>query len=552
VVTQLQRLSHIVEILGRYGFGIAMEKLFPEHSRVRLPFHGNAPEPSTIYERMRLAIEELGPSFVKFGQILSTRTDLLPPEMIQELKKLQDHVKPVPFALIRPVIEDSCPHPEEWFRKIDEIPVASASISQVYSAILLDGTRVALKIQRPGIAEIIETDLLILQSMAERVERVFPEARVYNPTGMVKDFARQIRKELDFLVEARTAERMRINFLDEPGIHIPKIYWEFSSSRMLVMEFVDGVRIDNREEISAMGLDPHIIGARGFQAYIKMIFDDGFFHGDPHPGNLLVTRDGTIVVLDFGIAGIIRPEKRRNFINFLISLMDEDTEQLIKSLEGMGIVIPEGNRERLQDDLFALMQDLGLGYSISQFHFALFVTELSAVMRRYRIKVPANLMLLLKVLVMILDIGVRLDPEFNIEHELSPYLMKIVDKNTFSVTHAKKISVSLLETLDALLDMPRYLNLTLKRLSTSTISLDLVDKDIQEFQMALDSASDKLMMGLVVGSLVIGSALVLKAAPVILPRVVSWIGFLGYGAAGLAGFYAVYHIIFLKFRIERR
>jgi ubiquinone biosynthesis protein len=550
VVTQIQRFSQIVEILGKYGFGIALEKLFPGQSRVRFPIRGGSPEPSAVYERMRLAIEELGPAFVKFGQIMGTRTDVLPAELIAELKKLQDHVKPVPFDEIHPVIDECCPNHRELFLTIDEIPVASASIAQVHSAVLRDGTRVALKIQRPGIADLIETDLRILQSMAERAEQVFPDAQLYNPTGMVGDFAHQIHKELDFLLEARTAERMRHTFRDVQGIHFPTIYREYSCSRMLVMEFVEGVRIDDLEEISAMGLDPHAIGKRGFMAYLKMIFEDGFFHGDPHPGNLLVTKDGTIVVLDFGIAGTVRPEKRQMLISLLFALMNEDTERVIRALEGFGVVIPKKSREPLQDDLFLLIQDLGVGYSISQFNFALFVTELSGVMRRHRIRVPMNLMLLLKVLVMIFDIGARLDPAFNVEKELSPYLVNVAEQNAFSVTSAKRASVSLMETMDAIFDTPRHLDLTLRRFSTGTMRLDIIDKDLRDFEMSLDKASDKLMMGLVVGSLVIGSSMILKVSPLSLPPAVSWVAVLGYGAAVLAGFYAVYHIVYLKFREE--
>jgi ubiquinone biosynthesis protein len=551
VVTQLRRFSRIVEILGKYGFGIALAELFPHHPRPGFPDAGEAPEPSTRYERMRLALEELGPAFVKFGQIMSTRADLLPPDLITELKKLQDQVKPVPFSEVLPFIEECCPHTHAVFRSISETPVASASIAQVHSAVLMDGTRVALKIQRPGIADVIGTDLLILQSVAERIERVFPDTLVYNPTGMVTDFAHQIRKELDFLSEARTQERMSENFRNVDGIHIPKLYWEYSSPRLLVMEFVEGVRIDRPEEIAAMGLEPHVIGARGFHAYLKMIFEDGFFHGDPHPGNLLVTRDGTIIVLDFGIAGTIRPEKRQNFINFLIALMNEDTVLMMRSLEGFGVVIPEENRELLQDDLFILMQDLDLGYSVSRFNFAFFVAELSEVIRRYRIRVPMNLILLLKVLVMILDIGVRLDPYFNIEKELSPYLARIAREQTFSAASAKRASVSVLETLDAVFDMPRHLDLMLGRFSTGTISLDIIDSDLRQFQMALDEASDKLLLAFIVGSLVVGSSVVLRAAPLQLPPVLVWLAVLGYGAAVLAGFYAVYHIMFLKIRQEQ-
>jgi ubiquinone biosynthesis protein len=551
MVTRIRRYAQIVDVLGKYGFGIGLEKLFPGRARFRLPTPGKAPDTSTVFERIRLALEELGPTFVKFGQIMSTRTELLPPEMIDQLKKLQDHAKPLPFSEIRAVIEKSCPNCDDLFSEIDETPVASASIAQVHCAVLKDGMRVALKVQRPGIGEIIETDIGILESMAERIETIFPETRVYNPVGMVQDFAHQIVKELDFTRDARNAERMARNFREVPGIHFPKIYWEFSSPNLMVMEYVEGVRIDDAEGIREMGLDPHEIGVRGFHAYLKMIFEDGFFHGDPHPGNLVVTQNGDIVFLDFGIVGILRPEKRQLFINLLFALVNDDIELMLRSLEGFGIVIAEEDRDALRDDLYIMMHDFGGGNDVSRFNFQLVVTELTDSMRRHRLKVPMNLMLLLKVFVMVLDIGVRLDPKFNFGKETTPYLSKLADTNTLSAAYVKRASTSLLEAADAVLDMPRNLNLMLRRLSTGTFKLEIVDTDIQKLQMALDKASDKLMIGLVVAALVIGSSLVLLASPITMPREISWIAILGYTAAVLAGFYAIYHVIFLKFRMGR-
>lgn len=551
MVTRIRRYAQIADVLGQYGFSIGLEKLFPGRARFRLPTTGKASETSTVYERMRLTLEDLGPTFVKFGQIMSTRTELLPPELIEELKKLQDHAKPLPFSEVRAVIEENCPDMDDWFCEISETPVASASIGQVHRAILKDGTKVAVKIQRPGIGEIIETDLAILKSMAERIETIFPETRVYNPSGMVEDFAHQIIKELDYTREARNVERMTRNFRDVPGIRFPKIYWEFTSPHLLVMEFIDGVRIDNPEAITQLGLDPHEIGVRGFHAYLKMIFEDGFFHGDPHPGNLFVTAEGDVVFLDFGIVGILRPEKRQNFINLLFALVTDDIDMMLRSLEGFGIAIAEEDRESLRDDLYIMMHDFGGGDEVSQLNFRLVVTELTEAMRRYRLKVPLNLMLLLKVFMMVLDIGVRLDPKFNLGKEVTPYLMKLADTNTLSAGYIKRASTSLLDGVDALLDMPRNLNLMLRRLSTGTFKLEIVDTDIQKLQMALDKASDKLMIGMVVASLVVGSSLVLQSSSFTLPREVSWIAILGYTAAVLVGFYAIYHVIFLKFRMER-
>jgi len=553
MVTRIRRYAQIVDVLGKYGFGIGLERLFPGRARFRLPTGGKAPEASTVYERIRLTLEELGPTFVKFGQIMSTRTELLPPEMIVQLKKLQDHAKPLPFSEVRAVLEENCPNLEDWFCEIDEIPVASASIAQVHRAVLKDGTTVALKVQRPGIPEIIETDIGILQSMAERIEIVFPETRIYNPSGMVQDFAQQIVKELDFTRDARNMDRMTRNFRDVPGVHFPKVYWQYSSAHVLVMEFIEGVRIDDREAMIEAGLDPHAIGVQGFQAYLKMIFEDGFFHGDPHPGNLLVTKEGDIVFLDFGIVGILRPEKRQNFINLLFALVNDDIELLLRSLESFGIVIAEQDRESLRDDLYIMMHDFGGGEeeSVSQFNFQLVVNELTDSMRRHQLKVPMNLMLLLKVFVMVLDVGIALDPKFNFGKEATPYLMKLADSNTLSSAYVKRASMSMLEAIDAFFDMPRNLNLMLRRLSTGTFKLEIVDTDLQKLTMALDKASDKLMIGLVVASLVVGSSLVLLASPLSLPREISWIAILGYTAAVLCGFYAIYHVIFLKFRLER-
>jgi ubiquinone biosynthesis protein len=551
MVSRIMRYAQIADVLSKYGFSIGLETLFPGRVRFRLPTKGKITDASTVYERIRLALEELGPTFVKFGQIMSTRTELLPPEMIDQLKKLQDHAKPLPFSEIRAVLEQNCPNIDELFCGIDETPVASASLAQVHSAVLKDGTRVALKVQRPGIGEIIETDISILQSMAERIETVFPETRLYNPVGMVDDFAHQIVKELDFTRDSRNADRMSRNFRGVPGIRFPKVYWEYSSPRVMAMDFIEGVRIDDPEAIAAMGLDPHEIGVRGFQAYLKMIFEDGFFHGDPHPGNLLVTKEGDIVFLDFGIVGILRPEKRQNFINLLFALVNDDIELMLRSLEGFGIVIAEDDREALRDDLYIMMHDFGGGDDVSQLNFRLVVTELTEAMRRYRLKVPMNLMLLLKVFMMVLDIGVRLDPQFNFGKEVTPYLTKLADTGNLSAAYVKRASTSLLEAADALFDMPRNLNLMLRRLSTGTFKLEIVDTDIQKLQMALDKASDKLMIGFVVASLVIGSSLVLLASPFTLPNEISWLAILGYTAAVLCGFYAIYHVIFLKFRMER-
>jgi len=548
MVTRFRRYGQIADVLVKYGFGIVLQDVFPGLQRFRFSRKISENDKQTVYERVRMAIEELGPTFIKFGQIMSTRKELLPPPLIVELQKLTDHARPLPFSEIKPILLEACPDLEEWFMVIEEQPVASASIAQVHRAVLRDGTPVALKVQRPGIEKIIETDIPILISLATRLEHAVPDARLYNPSGMVKDFAAQIRKELDFNHDGRTSERFARNFRDVPGIKFPKIYWEYSNSHLLVMEFIDGVRIDDVDEIVRMGYDPKAIAARGFGAYLKMIFEDGYFHGDPHAGNLLVTMNGDLAFLDFGIVGVLRPEKRQVFINLIYGVMTEDIDMILKAFEGMGIVIQEEDRESLRDDIYLMLQDYGNVAEAGQINFKLIIAEITEILRRYKIQVPMNLMLMFKVLAMIMDTGTRIDPEFEAANEIKPFVMGLATRENFSAQMMKRASGTMLEAVDAAFDLPRNVNLMLKKLATGTIRLEIVEDDLKKLRQSVDSASDKVLIGLIIASLVVGSSLILMNARIDLPSQVFYLAIFGYSVAVLIGFYTLYNVLFAKFK----
>jgi len=541
MVSRFRRYGQIADVLVKYGFGGVVERLFPGARRFRLRA-SSAGEKLSIYVRIRLAIEELGPTFVKFGQIMSTRAELLPPPLIEELEKLQDHNNPLPYDQILPVIVGACPDYETIFQNIEEEPVASASIAQVHRAWLKDGTEVALKVQRPGIEEIIETDIEILKSLAARIERVMPESKIYNPTGMVDDFAGQIEKELDFVKDGRNADRLRKNFEGVRGVRFPKIYWEYSSRHLLVMEFVNGTKVTNLTELKQMGIDLKKIARTGFNAYLKQIFEDGFFHGDPHPGNLFVTPEGDLVFLDFGVVGVIRPEKRFLFVRLLHGIINTDVGMLLNAFEGLGVVIREEDREAIKDELYTALLD-SQGISLGENYFSTVVNDLTEVLRQYQLRVPTSLMLMLKVIVMILDIGVRLDPQFQFEKEVHPFLEHIADRMNLPDHLIKEATRSLLEATDGLFDLPRNINQMLKKFSTGTVKVEIVENDIQKLQMSLDRLSDKLLIGLVTAAVVVGSSLVLMSSNLKLPDFVWVLAVFGYIIAMIVGFYAIYHVI---------
>ncbi|MGW8180745.1 MAG: ABC1 kinase family protein, partial [bacterium] len=284
MVNKLARYAQIAGILSKYGFGIVLQQLYPDDKR---PDFLKPPEYESqdVYRRIRLAIEELGPTFIKLGQILSSRRDLLPLPLIEELLFLTDDVKPVPYEEIKTVVEETCGELGEFCIFVDPEPFAAASLSQVHRATLTDGSDVVFKVQRPKIRELIEVDLTILASLAERAEASLQYLRPYNPVGVIEEFSQQMRKELDFIRDGKNAEVIAENLKELSEIKIPKIYWEYSGPRLLVMEYIEGVRIDDLDALREKHGLKHLADI-GFEAYIHQIFIDGFYHGDPHPGNL--------------------------------------------------------------------------------------------------------------------------------------------------------------------------------------------------------------------------------------------------------------------------
>ncbi|WOF17197.1 AarF/ABC1/UbiB kinase family protein [Methanoplanus sp. FWC-SCC4] len=513
MVTRLKRYGQIADIMVKYGFGIFLDEIDPNATRRKVFYKKAVPDSRSPYERMRLALEELGPTFVKFGQMLASRSETLPPELIEELKKLHNDVAPVPFHEIKPVIEEYCGRIEDAFSYFEETPIAAASIGQVHRAILKDGTIVAIKVQRPGITEKIETDTLLIENMAKRYEKVNPAVKAYNLSGMVDDFAHMMKRELDYVAEGKNADIFRRNFINKPQIKFPKIFWDYSGSRLLTMEYIEGIRVDNIEGIKIFGYEPADFADLGFEAYLKMIFEDGFFHIDPHPGNLIVTPDGELAFIDLGAIAIIRPERRDTFIKLLLAIVDTDVDMIIETFQKLGVRIDEDDMDDIKDQLYYALFDTE-GFEISSVDAGNALESVPKIMNQYNIQIPGTLMSLLKVIMMVLGIGITLNPNFNFYDKARPYLREIVHTRYFSPKSFKKTSHTLLESVDSIMKLPRIFNRTMNKWAAGKVQIDIVAKDVEKLSETIDKATDKLLMGLVASSLVIGASIVMFSADI--------------------------------------
>lgn len=535
-----KRYREIGEVLVKWGFvSQALEELSPGLANMDLTMrlHPDIGKMSP-QERMRHVLEDLGPTFVKFGQVLSTHKEMVTPEMYDELIKLQDNVAPLPFEDLRPLVEQCCGPIEDAFQSFETEPLAAASIGQVHRALLKDGTNVVVKIQRPGIRNQIEADLPLFEKMAERIVKLSPEARVYNPKMMVSEFAVQIRKELDYTREGKNTEIIATNLIEIPEIKIPKIFWQYSGEKVLTMEFMQGCRVDDVETIRSYGVDPVTIADAGFHAYIHQIFVDGFFHADPHSGNLLVSQTGELIFLDFGMVAIIRPERRKIYIKALLAIVDADVDELLECFAELGIVIRPADMEQLKDELYAAMLD-NRRSSISQFNIGSTMDSLPKTLIKYNLAVPDSLTMVLKVIVMIWNVAVKLDPGFNFNERVKPYIREVY----LGGGPIRKLPLTLLELLEGILGIPKAFNQALKSVGKGNFRLDVESNDLRDLTTTLSKSTDRAIIGLIASAVVIGSSIVVHASDVQITGNFFIVTFLIYLTAITVAIVAIYRLL---------
>ena len=425
------RIREISSVLMRHGFGEVVSRL--GFSKRKPDAEETSPEAigRGRGERIRRVLEELGPSFVKLGQIASTRSDLLPSDVIAELKKLQDAVPPVPFELIRERIETSLGAPlEELFSRVDEVPLAAASIAQVHRAVLktADGERdVVIKVQRPHIEQTVASDVDLLHSFAALLERAIPESRIYSPTGLVQQFDRAITNELDFTTEAENALRFQRNFADVPTARFPKVYKDASSKRVITLEFLDGHKI---YDAIRQGHDGGRLARIAIDLIIKQIFDDGFFHADPHPGNVLIlgTKERPVFALvDLGMVGRLSPRMRDLTIDLMVAAVRKDYEGVADALYAIGTPTKKIDMNAYRSEV-ALLADRYLGKQLKDIEMSSLVRDLISAASRYGIEVPPDFLLVGKALMTVEGIGKEIDPELDVFEESKPFFLELLKK----------------------------------------------------------------------------------------------------------------------------
>lgn len=426
----LNRYRQILSVLFRYGFGDIIELLkIEQYIEIGLQMISRKKrervEKLTRGERMRMAIEELGPTYVKLGQILSTRPDLIPVDLTQELAKLQDEVPPFSFTDAKRIIEsDLGVSSEDIFDSLDEKLIASASIGQVHLARMKDGEEVAIKVQRPGISKIIEVDLEIMLHLATLMERHVEEISVHRPVNIVEEFARTLEKEIDYTIEASNMERIGSQFLNDPTIYIPKVYRDFTTSHVLTMEHVEGIKVSEIDRIIEAGLDRKIITSRGADIYLKQIFDHGFFHADPHPGNIFVLPGNIICLLDFGMTGFIDRQTREDFVELIESVVlrsETKAAQILLRITNWDDqpdvrILERDVADFMGDHLYKPLKDIRIGKILQR------LLEMNS---RHRLRIPPNIFLMMKALSTVESVAASLDPEFDMIEHVGPFLKKI-------------------------------------------------------------------------------------------------------------------------------
>ena len=544
----VQRYRQILTVLFKYGFGDLVDVLkIEQYIEIGLQMVSRKRrekiERLSRAERVRMALEDLGPTFIKMGQILSTRPDLLPVEFIQELGKLQDSVPPFAFDHVQRIIKTELGTPlEKIFTDFQQTPEASASLGQVHHARLIDGEEVVVKVQRPGIRKTVEVDMEIMLHLATLMERHVEGWDLHRPTKIVEEFARTLEKELDYRTEASHMETFARHFEDDPTVYIPKVYHEATTERVLTMEKIVGIKVSKIDQLEKEGFDKKVIAARGTDLIMKQIFVHGFFHADPHPGNIFILPNNVICYLDFGMMGRIGRETRENFAHMVMSVVRQDDSRAANTLLKLTTWDQEPERAQLERDVAEFM-DQYFNRPLKELALGKLLHQLLDIASKHRMRLEPDLFLMIKALSTVEAIGKNLDPDFDIANRAEPFVRRIRKDRLHPGRLAEDIIESGAEVIQLLQEVPGEVRKILTQARQGRVKMEFEHRGLEPLITAHDRISNRLAFAIVLASLVIGSSLIVLSDIPPKWHEIPVIGLVGFLIAGMMAFWLLVSIL---------
>ncbi len=529
----------IVGVFARHGFYQLLERVNLGKFLIERLSPREGIENLSIPERLRLSFEELGPTFVKFGQLLASRPDLVPEDYVNEFKRLHDQVTPLPFSTILDVLDKEYGNQgSAIFKEIDPIPLGSASIAQVHTAKLINSDEVVIKVQRPGLNTIIHDDLNVMYFIAELFESYIPDLRTLNPVGIVNEFFRTLQMETNFVIEGNNIRRFQKNFESEAKIIIPKVYLEHTTERVLVLEALKGIPLSQPGALQQPGTQGTEIVKLGLRAYIKMVFSDGLFHGDLHAGNFFVFPENRIGLIDFGVVGRLNPRTQTAIANMLLALSREDYERLAYEYVDLAPF-----NERINVDFFA--KDLRemiapfYGLSLKNVNIGKLLMSSSGIASKYGLIVPTDLMLFFKSIVNIEGIGRMGDKDFDFLEHAIDLAEELVKKSFEAGKLTNELANITRESRNLISALPRQINLLFRKLNNPDQAIKIQIKEMQELKRSVEISFNLLFLGIIIGSLILSASLIYvegRGAKIMAMPTLSFFGYTLSAVLGIAAF----------------
>jgi ubiquinone biosynthesis protein len=511
-LSSLGRARQIAAVLARHHLWHLIELMALEHL---VPFGHEKPgkdqKAAPIAPGdLRLALEELGPTFMKLGQVLSTRADLLPPEFQSELALLQDKAPVFPFEVVSETIQSELGQPlEKAFSTFDREPLATGSIGQAHLATLNDGTEVVVKVRRPGAVEQIDEDLKLLHRLAAIASGRLGSADGWDLVGVVREFDTSLRAEVDYLHEGHNAERFRDNFKDSARVHIPRVFWEVSTTRVLTMERIKGSRITDAPALQAAGIDCDEVADNATKIVLKMLLEDGFFHADLHPGNLFIESTTRIGLIDFGMVGVIDDESRGGLEQLLLALVQRDSQGMVDALIALGMADPKIDRSSLRKDLEELVNTY-YSMQLGQSKLGVFLDDIFSVVRGHRLVMPSDMSMLAKTLVTAEGMMAQLDPSFQMMKATEPYVRNLIIEHNSPVAWAGRFGSAAPDVLWLATQSPKILRRAVSSLEKGELALAVEPKGLEPYVHRIERAANRIVLGMVLAALVIAVGFVVS------------------------------------------